>query len=227
MSDVAVEDRIAMLERKLDLILEELSHMKRVRNSAEDLLADLALVGKDAVGDAAEALGSTTIRPVELAHLLKSVLRDAGLLTSVLQQLESAADFVQDAQPIARDLFGRAVAGCQNLQQKGYLDAAATGMRVADALVASHTSDDWLQVEASVPHLVGLLRQLTRPEALQALETIVHGFGHVQATLNSDKSYFQLMREINSPDARRGIAIMVEFLKAAGSSNTNSGRSVS
>jgi uncharacterized protein YjgD (DUF1641 family) len=32
-----------------------------------------------------------------------------------------------------------------------------------------------------------------------------------------DKSVFQLVRELNSPDARRGIAIIVEFLKVVGS----------
>lgn len=217
MSDTGPEDRIAELDRKLDFIVEELSHLRRLRNSAEDLVADLTLVGKDALGDAAEALGSTALRPQELAHLVKTVLQDAKLLTGALQQLESAADFVDDAQPIVRDLFGKAVSGCQTLQQKGYFEAAVAGMKVGDALVASHSAGDWQQVEASVPHLVGFLRELTRPQVLQALETIIHGFGQVQSTMNVNKSMFQLMREMNSPDARRGMAIMVEFLKVIGS----------
>jgi len=223
MSVAIQEDRIARLEIKLDFIVEELSHLRRVRNSAEDLVADLTIVGKDAMGDAAEALGSTTLQPQELAHLVKTVLRDASLLTSALQQLESAADFVADAQPIVRDIFGKAVAGCQVLQQKGYLEAAAAGIRVSDALITSQSAADWQQVEASVTHLVGFLRELTRPEVLQALEAIIHGFGQVQATMNVDKSIFQLVRDFNSPDARRGIAIMVEFLKVVGSRSTIAG----
>jgi uncharacterized protein YjgD (DUF1641 family) len=223
MSSAVEEDRIARLESKLDFIVEELSHLRRVRNSAEDLLADLTIVGKDALGDATDALGSTTLRSQELAHLVKTVLRDARLLTAVLQQLESAADFVADAQPIVRDLFGKAVAGCQVLQKKGYIEAAAAGIRVGDAFITSHSATDWQQVEASVPQLVGLLRQLTRPEVLQALEAIIHGFGQVQATINVDKSIFQLVRDLNSPDARRGIAIMVEFLKVVGSRSTIAG----
>ncbi len=217
MSGAALEDRIAGLENKLDFIVEELSHLRRVRLSAEDLVADLTIVSKDAMGDAVEALGATTLRPQEIVLLAKTVLQDARLLTSALQQLESAADFIEDAQPIVRDLFGKAVAGCQVLQQKGYFEAAAAGMKVGGALVESHTASDWRQVEASVPHLVGFLRELTRPEVLQALEAIIHGFGRVQATMNVDKSVFQLVRDMNSTDARRGIAIMVEFLKVVGS----------
>jgi uncharacterized protein YjgD (DUF1641 family) len=217
MGAVLVEDRIAELDRKLDFIVEELAHLRRIRNSAEDLVADLTIVGKDAMGDAVEALGATTLRPQDIAHLIKTVLQDAPLLTGALQQLESAADFIQDAQPIVRDLFGKAVAGCQALQQKGYFEAAAAGVNVGDALIGLHSASDWKQVEASVPQLVGFLRELTKPEVLQALEAIIHGFGQVQATMTVDKSVFQLVRELNSPDARRGIAIIVEFLKVVGS----------
>jgi uncharacterized protein YjgD (DUF1641 family) len=223
-ASIVQEDRIARLESKLDFIVEELSHVRRVRNSAEDLVADLTIVGKDAMSDATEALGSTTLRPQELACLVKTVLRDSGLLTAALQQLESAADFVADAQPIVRVLFGKAIEAYQALQQKGYLEAAAAGIKVGDALISSHTSADWHQIEASVPQLVGFLRQLTRPEVLQALEAIIHGFGQVQATMNVDKSVFQLVRDMNSPDARRGIAILVEFLKVVGSRSKIAGK---
>ena len=89
-------------------------------------------------------------------------------------------------------------------------------MRVADALVRSHSHNDWRQVEASVPQLIGFLRELTKPEVLQALEAIIHGFGRVQATMDVDKSVFALARDLNSPDARRGFSILVEFLKVVG-----------
>lgn len=223
MTGAVTEDRIAEFDRKLDFIVEEIAHLKRVRNSAEDLVADLTLVGKDAMGDAVEALGSAALRPDEIVQMFKSVLIDARLLTDALQQLESAADFVQDAQPIVRDLFRRAIAGSQQLQEKGYFEAAAAGVRIGDALVQSHSLVDLKQVEASVPQLVGFLRELTRPEVLQALEAIIHGFGRVQATMNVDKSLLQLVRDMNSPDARRGIAILVEFLKVVGSRTTSPG----
>ena len=223
MTGAVTEERIAELDRKLDFIVEEIAHLKRVRNSAEDLVADLTLVGKDAMGDAIEALGSAALRPDEIVQMFKSVLIDARLLTDALQQLESAADFVQDAQPIVRDLFRRAIAGSQQLQRKGYFEAATAGMRIGDALVQSHSRVDLKQVEASVPQLVGFLRELTRPEVLQALEAIIHGFGRVQATMNVDKSLLQLVRDMNSPDARRGIAIIVEFLKVIGSRTPSPG----
>ena len=186
-----MEERIAALDRKLDFIAEELAHLRRVRLSAEDLAVDLTLVSKDALGDAAEALGAAALRPREIGHLVRTVLRDAGLLTKALEQLESAADFVEDAQPIVRDLFRQAVAASQTLEQRGYLGAARAGVRIGDALIQSHSAEDLKQAEASVPQLIGFLRELTRPEVLEALEAIIHGFGRVQATMDVNKSIYR------------------------------------
>ena len=229
MATIPVEDRIAELDRKLDFIVEELASLRRFRNSAEDLAADLSLVGKSAVHDAVQAFGTADLRPGEIVGLVKSVLANAKLFENAIQQLQSAADFVQDAQPILRDAMRRIVQANQSLQEKGCFDAASAGLRVGDAMVRSHSADDWRQVEASVPQLVGFLRELTKPEVLLALEAIIHGFCRVQATMDVDKSMFAMMRDLNSTDARRGVAILVEFLKVVGahavpthSSNTDS-----
>jgi uncharacterized protein YjgD (DUF1641 family) len=219
MGTVLAEDRIAELDRKLDFIVEEIANLKRMRNSAEDLLADLSLVGKSAVKDAVEEPGMSDLHPGEIASLLKTTLGNVRLLEAALQQLQSASDFIQDAQPIVRDLMNKAVKASDSLERKGYLNAARAGTRVSDAFVRSHSAEDWMQVEASVPQLIGFLRELTKPEVLQALEAIIHGFGRVQATMDVDKSLFAIARDLNSAAARRGIAILVEFLKVVGASS--------
>jgi uncharacterized protein YjgD (DUF1641 family) len=216
MATLVAEDRLAEVDRKLDFIVEELASLKRLRDSAEDLAADLSLVGKSAMRDAVGAFGTADLRPSEIVSLLKSALANAQLFENVICQLQSASDFIQDAQPIVRDAMMKAVTTADSLWRKGYFDAASSGMRVADALVRSHSADDWRQIEASVPQFVGFLRELTKPEVLRALEAIIHGFGRVQATMNVNKSVFALMRDLNSPDARRGVAILVEFLKVIG-----------
>lgn len=216
MCTAVATDQMAEIDRKLDFIVEEIANLKQLRNSAEDLAADLSLVGKSAMRDAVEAFGTADLRPHEIVRLLKTVLANAGLFEQSIQQLQSAADFIQDVQPILRDVMRKAIAGGETLRQNGYYDAAAAGIRVADTLIRSHTATDWAQVEASVPQLVGFIRELTKPEVLQALEAIIHGFGQVQATMNVNKSVFTIVRDLNSTEARRGLGILVEFLKIVG-----------
>jgi hypothetical protein len=125
--------------------------------------------------------------------------------------LQSASDFIQDAQPIVRDLMMKAITTGETLWRDGYTDAASAGVRVAEAMVRAHSADDWRQVERSVPQLIGFLRELTKPEVLQALEAIIHGFGQVQAMMNVNKPTLTLVRDLNSTEARRGMAVLVEF----------------
>jgi uncharacterized protein YjgD (DUF1641 family) len=216
MSALMEQDRIAELDRKLDFIVEEIASLKRFRENAEDFAADLSLVGKSAMRDAVQAFGTAELRPRDIVNLVKSSLANAQLFQNLVEQLQSASDFIQDAQPIVRDAMMRAITGADDLYRKGYFDAAASGMRVVDTLIHSHSAEDWKQIEASVPHLTGFLRELTKPEVLQALEAIIHGFGRVQATMDVDKSIGRILRDLNSPEARRGVAILVEFLKVVG-----------
>ena len=210
------EDRIAELDRKLDFIVEELASLKRLRENVEDLAADLSIVGKSAMKDAVEAFGTAELHPQEIMGMLKAALANAQLFECVIQQLQSATDFIEDAQPIMRDGMHRMIQTAQSMHEKGYFEAISSGLRVSAALVHAHSAADWRQVEASVPQLIGFLRELTKPEVLQALEAIIHGFGRVQATMDVDKSALALMRDLNSSDARRGFAILVEFLKVVG-----------
>ena len=216
MSTLIEQDRIAELDRKLDFIVEELASLKRFRENAEDFAADLSLVGKSAMRDAVQAFGTADLHPREIVNLLKSTLANARLFQNVVEQLQSASDFIEDAQPIIRDAMMKAITGADALSRKGYFDAAAAGMRVTDALIRSHSAEDWRQIEASVPHLTGFLHELTKAEVLQALEAIIHGFGRVQATMDVDKSLVRILHDLNSPEARRGVAILVEFLKVVG-----------
>lgn len=216
MATALAEDRIAELDRKIDFIVEELASIKRLRNSAEDLAADLSLVGESAMRDAVQAFGTADLHPQEIVGLFKALLANAQLFQNAIQQLQSAADFIQDAQPIVRDVMMKAIATGETMWRKGYMDAAAAGVRVAEAMVQSHSAEDWRQVEKSVPQLIGFIRELTKPEVLQALEAIIHGFGRVQATMNVNKSTLTLVRDLNSVEARRGMAVLVEFLKVIG-----------
>ena len=216
MASAIEDDQITEIHRKLDRIVEELDHLQRVRSAFDDLQADLLLVAKDGYKEVTDVCSTIDLRPEDVVGLVKAGLSNAHLLTSAIQQLESAADLLKDLRPVTRDLYSRAIGNFQMLQERGWFHAAESGVRIADTLVQAHSAEDLKRIEASIPSLVGFLRELTRPEVLQALEAIIHGFGRVQATMNVDKSIFQIMRELNSPDARRGIGILVEFLKVVG-----------
>ena len=83
--------------------------------------------------------------------------------------------------------------------------------------------EDWNENVARELAVQEGIPELTRPEVLAALEAIIHGFGRVQATMDVNKSVFEIVKDLNSKDARRGIAIIVEFLKVVGAQSVGIG----
>lgn len=125
-------------------------------------------------------------------------------------------DLEADLTHVMKAAYPNIVDTMADLERKGYFRVAKQMGGIADALVASHSSKDLDQARASISHLIGFLRELTRPEVLQALEAIVYGFGEVQAGERKDVSMLSLVRDANSEDARRGLDILVRFLKVVG-----------
>ncbi len=148
--------------------------------------------------------------------LLKTLAANAENLGHAVEQLESLRDLLADLQPISREVFKDLVARMESLEKRGYFQFAAGAGGILDAFVVSHSKQDLEQARAGVPHLVGFLRELTRPEVLQAMEAIVYGFGEVQASEKQDVSLLQLFRQLYAPEARRGLAIIVKFLSVVG-----------
>lgn len=213
----STQEQIAAINRKLDLILEEMAYRRSTRDAVEDLISDATHIGKDAYQRLTEANSLTSsIRIAEVAELTKSLVQNIHNLTVALQQLQSAGDFLADVQPLAGSIYNKVLALFTDLERKGYFRFVQGSAGIADAFVESHSRQDMQQAEASIPHLIGFLRELTRPEVLQALEAIVYGFGEVQASPREKVSLSTLIREINSADARQGMAILVKFLKVVG-----------
>ena len=216
MTSTLAEDRIAGIEKRLDFIVEELAHMNGVDKRVENQMGDLTVAAQGPSGDAALSPDIMNFPPRRIAELLKAEPIDVHLVTTVVQQLQSAADLIEDIQPVIRDVYIKAVAGCQVLQGKGYFEAAASGMRIGDTVVRSLSVEDLKQVEASVPQLLGFMRNLTHPKVLKTLESMLHGVANVQPTINVDSSISSILRGLASPESRRGIAILLGFLKVVG-----------
>lgn len=211
------QEQICEINRKLDLVLEEMAYIRSARNTIEDLLNDGTLIGKDVYRKLTGSIGPTeSIRMPEVTELAKVLVQNIHNFTMALQQLQSAVDFLSDAQPLAGNIYNSVLALFTDLEKKGYFRFVQGSAGIADAFVESHSQQDMQQAKTSIPHLIGFLRELTRPEVLQALESIVYGFGEVQASAKEKVSLSSLIRDINSPDARQGMAILVKFLKVVG-----------
>ena len=217
---IDVQPRIDAIDRKLDLIIEELSHQKRHRLEMQDLKDDLTIVGKDLYQTAVVELEemSEHVKPGDLVYLVKKLLRNANNLANAFDQLESMRDLLMDLNPISKEIYRDALVKLDSLEKKGYFELAKHSGHIMDDAVETLIEEDLEQLRTNVPRLIRWIKSVTQPGTLQALETMVVALERAETSAKKDVSLLGLVRELNTPEARRGLATFVEFVKGLGAS---------
>lgn len=215
MDNANLQTQIDTLNGKLDVILEEIEHQRRHRREMEDLKEDLMRVAHDLYHTAVEELEEIhdEVNTGDIAYLGKKLLRNVNNLTSAFEQLENVRDFVEDFAPISRQLSLDLMRQLHEMDRKGYFDFMREFMRMTDNIVTSFTVEDVKNLGDNVVTIIDTVKNLTQPDMLQAINNALHVYKKLDITVEGDVSMMKLLREANSPEVRRGLAFMTQFLK--------------
>ena len=213
-----VQAQIDAVNRKLDFIVEELAHQKRHRLEMQDLKDDLTIVAKDLYQTSVVELEeiSDHVKPGDLVYLLKKLLRNANNISKAFDQLESFRDLLMDLQPITKEVYRDALVKLEELERKGYFELVRHSGGIMDDAVDTLIEEDLEKLRGNIPRLIRWLKSVTQPGTLQSLETLVVALERGEASARQDVSLLGLAREMNTPEARRGMAAFIEFVKGLG-----------
>lgn len=214
-TDPALAARLEALDRKLDLVLEELAEVRRVRREIDELRDDLTRVGKDLLPTLANELEDVAphVRPDDLAALLKQVLRSVDDLHASLGALHGARELVTDATPIARQLMNDAIGQLDELDRKGYFEKGRELARAMDNVVANFSVEDVRLLSENVVAILSTVKNLTQPEMLQAINNAVEVYKKIDFDAVEEFSLWHAFREVNKPEMRRGLGFLIVFLR--------------
>lgn len=208
-------ERLAAVDRKLDIILEEVAEMRRIRREVEELKDDLALVGKDVfstvVGEMEEV--APFVRSGDFAALLKKLVRNTNNLNELLTQLESGRDFLNDATPLARKLFHDVLVELNELDEKGYFAIACELRRALDNVVGEFTVEDVHLLANNLVAILQTVKNLTQPEVLQSINNAVEIYKKIDFDSVEEYTFWKAFREVNKPEMRRGLGFLIKFLR--------------
>lgn len=225
-------DQLAQIDQKLDLLTQSMQVMaqqvnylmveaedsRRRQRVWEDLFADMQPVVKDIYDLAEEQLEEMQdfVQLDDVLALVKRLARNTRTLNEMMDMLESARDFVQDAAPLTREMVDGATNQLELFEQKGYFGFARQGMYVMDQIVTSFSEDDVRQLGDNVVLILNTVKQLTQPEMMDLVGNLTQGFheAEVQAQTGSlDTGMFGLLKAMRDPEVRRGLAITLETLR--------------
>lgn len=215
MTEEDLEKQLAEINRKLDLVTNQLALQQRRQREAQELKEDLGRIATDVFQTAVVELDEVAhhFDASDLWYLGKKLLRNVRNLARTLDQFESANDFFQDAKPIAREAFFDLLYTLDELDRKGYFAFFSELLKVLDRVVTSFTVDDVRLLGENIVTILTTVRNLTQPDMLEAINNAVSVYKNLTISVEQEISYRRLLKEFRTPEMRRGLAFGIQFLK--------------
>jgi uncharacterized protein YjgD (DUF1641 family) len=158
---------------------------------------------------------------VQLEDLLAFLNRLAAKLhnfETMLDQLESVNDLVQDMTPVANDAFLVAMDQMQEMEQRGYFAVLPELKYMADNVMDAFGPEDVRALGDNVVTILTTVRSMTQPEIMTLVQKLTDSTQEAVRTPDDelDLSYLGLMKQMRDPQVRLGLARTMTLLRAMG-----------
>ena len=215
MDNEKMQIQIDEINRKLDIVLEEVMAQRETRQSVEDLTADLTVVGKDVFSSAVTELDNAGVEldGEAVKMLMLKLVRNIDTINEMFEMLESVSDFLKDVSPILHQIGLDGIKTMNEFEQKGYIDFFREGMKIMDNIVEHFSADDVKDLADNVVTILETVKSLTQPEMLKAMNSGLVVYKSIDVRGVPEYSLFKAMMAMNSKEMRRGLGFMITFLK--------------
>ncbi len=215
MTDQHIQQQIDDINKKLDIILEEVFAQKQNRESINDLVDDLSIVGKDVFKNSVIELDKAGVELDSEALIGTAIrlIRNINNLNEFLDMLESVNDFLRDVSPILRQVGLDAIEKMNELDQKGYIEFFGEATKIMDNIVSYYSVQDVKDLADNIVMILETIKGITQPDMLNALDNGVKVYKSIDTKNIPEYTVWKAMKEMRTPEMRRGIGFMITFLK--------------
>ena len=212
---IDMQQQINAMNRKLEIVLEEIAIQKQKRQEVEDLVTDLSIIGKDMFRASVVELDHAGVEldNEALKSLFFKLLRNVGTLNDLLEMLESVTDLAKDAAPIVHQMGLQGINQMNELENKGYFEFARELFAIIDNIVTHFSKEDVRLLAENIVTILETIKNLTQPEMLDAMNNAVSIYNKIETRDIKEYSLWKAFKEMRSPEMRKGIGFMITFLK--------------
>ncbi len=209
-----IQAQIDEINRKLDLILDEVSVQRQNRESVNDLIDDAAIIGKDVFHQMVVQLDNAGIEldGDALRCLVLRLVRNVSSLGMVLQTLESFTDLVKDLTPIVKQIGLDGVQKFNELEQKGYFDLINQLTITFDTLITRYSREDIQKLSGNLIPVTETLMNITDPRLLSKVNAATTALREINPEDIEEYSVWRLMKQLRKPEVRKSIGFIMAFL---------------
>ena len=202
------------LHQKIDLISGQLEAQQRRQQEMQELQQDMLPIMNHMIKLSIDELAEigNEFELEDLLFLLKRVLRNTRLIRRLMDMVESGAGLLDEIEPIALQAFGSTVETLDRMEQEGYFAFAQEGWRIVERIVAEFSEEDVRALGNNVVTILTTVRNMTQPEILSLANNAISAINPQEKV--EDISTLRLIRELGDPRVRRGMARLLNMVKA-------------
>jgi uncharacterized protein YjgD (DUF1641 family) len=224
MSDKNIQDQISEINRKLDLIIDEASIQRQNREAVNDLVDDIAVIGKDAFKYMVKDLDNAGIEldNEALRDLVLRLIRNVNNMGMVLETLESFTDLAKDVTPIIKQIGLDGVQKFHEFEQKGYFELLNQLGKTFDTVLARYSKEDLQRLSENLIPVIDTFVNIADRRVLGKIDVAVSALKEINTEEIEEYSLWKLMRQLNKPEVRKSIGFVMALLQNISKTENNS-----
>lgn len=215
MANENIQEQINDINRKLDLVLEEVMAQRETRQSVEDLTSDLTIIGTDLFKATVTELDNAGVEldGEAVKQLMLKLVRNIGTINEMFEMMESVNDLAKDASPILHQMGLDGIHMMNQFEQKGYFDFLREATKIMDNVVTHFTVEDVRLLSENIVTILETVKSLTQPDMLKAINSGLVVYKSIEVEDIEEYSLWRAMKAMNSKEMKRGLGFMITFLQ--------------
>jgi len=215
-----MDQTLQELNRKLDnlaaqvaFLSEEARIQRQRRQEWDELKSDMTPIANDIFRLSVEQLEEIDqhVQIEDILRLFKRLLRDTRELERMLDRMESLTTLWDDLSPITRDSFLTLMSKLDELERKGYFVFLQGGLDIVDRVVSSFGEEDVRQLGDNIVLILETVKEMTQPDVMRLMRQTAHVVREEEPV---DTSLRGLLRQLNDPAVKRGLAKTLNLLRS-------------
>jgi len=172
----------------------------RINEAVHALIVELADIEAD-------------FRVEDMVFLIKKLMRNINNLNFALDQFKNLVDFTSTAEPLLKSSVPQLISYVDQLEQNGVFRLIRVGTEVLKKVGSTYSVEDMRQIGDGLVHLIGILKKLTSPAALELLDRAAE----LPAKLDIDRAqpvgFWGMIRAMGDKDVQQGLGVLMEITK--------------
>jgi uncharacterized protein YjgD (DUF1641 family) len=214
----ALQEELAAIRATLGEVSGELREMRRQREEWRELRDDMMPLARELMHSTMEELEGVApfVGTGDFVRLFKMLLRNTNNIVHLLEMLESARGFIEDAAPLGKEVFAGLLVHLDGLDRKGYFAFGRELVSITDEVVTHFSVQDIRDLAAAIVPILETVKSMSQPKVLRAMQSAATLFESMDESNIEEYSLWRAFRERNTPEMRRGLGLLMAFVKKFG-----------